>query len=472
MMRTLTALRDGRSPAVLAAGATLFAVVFALQAIVTTPGFGITLLYDIPVALIAVAYGTRAGLLAATVGIVLYFGGQQLFPTHINGVAVRPQVAGYVSRAVVFYLLGGLLGMYSNRLRRVEARTGRFFELSVDLVCTADTNGCFVDLNPAWEKTLGYSEAELRSKPYVEFVHPDDREATVRERERIFAGGITHEYQNRYLAKDGTVHWLRWSAVFSSEDQLIFARATDVTERRQLAEMRRQAAEALERSNAELKHFASIASHDLAEPLRTIGGFAQLLEKRYEDKVDDQGRDYIRRMVGGVERLQNLIEDLLAFSRAGRREIDPEPVDCSELVEEIVLDLKGSIDEHHADVDVGKLPTVPADPHQLHQVFQNLISNALKFQNGSGERPRVEISARRNDGEWQFSVADNGIGIEPEHREKIFGPFHRLHGRDQYWGNGIGLAICQRIVERHGGQIHVEDGADGGSTFIFTIADQ
>jgi light-regulated signal transduction histidine kinase (bacteriophytochrome) len=225
----------------------------------------------------------------------------------------------------------------------------------------------------------------------------------------------------------------------------------------------------MERANADLKSFAYVASHDLGEPLRTISGFAQLLEKRYADVVDDQGRDYIRRMTGGVERMQTLIRDLLAFSRAGRDSVDRKAVDTRELVEEIALDLEGAISEADAELRIGELPTVQADRQQLRQVFQNLISNAIKFQDG--RRPRVAVSAQSVDGGWLFRIADNGIGVEPEYREKIFDAFERLHGRDDYAGTGIGLAVCQRIVQRHGGEIHVEDGMEGGSSFVFRIAD-
>jgi PAS domain S-box-containing protein len=386
-----------------------------------------------------------------------------------------PETAGYstvtrwiltaVSLSVVSALTSTLVAMRA----MADEKANRFFELSVDMLCTADTDGYFVDLNAAWEKTLGYSEAELRSRPFVEFVHPEDRELTAKEAERLFAGGITVDFSNRYLAKDGSWRWLEWKSVMSPEDGLIYARATDVTERHRVEAERREAVAAMERANADLKSFAYVASHDLGEPLRTIAGFAQLLEKRYEDKVDEQGRDYIRRMIGGVDRMQTLIRDLLTFSRAGRDDVDRKPVDTADLVEEITMDLERAIRDADAEMSVGELPTVEADRQQLRQVFQNLISNAIKFQDGG--RPRVVVSAQAVDGGWLFEVADNGIGIEPQYRDKIFDAFERLHGRDDYAGTGIGLAVCQRIVQRHGGDIHVEEGIDGGSRFVFRIAD-
>lgn len=385
------------------------------------------------------------------------------------------QTAGYspftrwILMAASLSVVSALTTSLVARRSQADAKAKRFFDLSHDMLCTADTNGYFVDLNSAWERTLGYTEEELRAQPFVELVHPEDRERTNREAAAIFEGNVTVDFENRYLAKGGSVHWLRWSAVLG-DDGMIYARATDVTRRKAAEQELSQTAEALDRSNADLRRFASVAAHDLGEPLRTIAGFAQLLEKRYEDQVDEQGRDYIRRMVGGVGRMQTLIRDLLAFSRAGRDEVDLKPVDCTELVEEIKLDLNEAIDEKHAEIRVHELPTVRGDRNQLHQVFQNLLSNGLKFQNGA--RPRVEVSAQKVEDGWRFSVADNGIGIEPEYREKIFNAFERLHGRDDYAGTGIGLAICQRIVQLHGGQIQVEDGLDGGSSFVFTIADE
>ncbi|HYP54861.1 MAG TPA: ATP-binding protein, partial [Solirubrobacterales bacterium] len=198
-------------------------------------------------------------------------------------------------------------------------------------------------------------------------------------------------------------------------------------------------------------------------------GFAQLLQRRYEGQVDERGREYIERMVGGVTRMQKMIADLLAFSRAGRAEIDPRPVDAAELVGEVVESLEAAIAERGADVRIDELPTVEADSNQLQQLFQNLVANALKF--SDAEQPRIEIRGAPDNGGWRFSVLDNGIGVPPEQRQKVFGAFQRLHSRDLYEGSGIGLAICKKIVERHGGEIEIGDGLDGtGSNFTFTIA--
>jgi PAS domain S-box-containing protein len=447
--------------------AALFAAVYVLRMVSTDPRDGIALLYALPIALLAARFGLRGGLGAAAAAALLT--GFDSSPAH------DLPFLGYVTRFLVFVGIGAIVGWFidrektTQRLREeAQAKVRRFFELSHDMLCTADAQGRFRDLNPAWERTLGYSLDELVGSRFIDRVHPDDRERTEAEAASLFSGEGMVDFENRYLDKAGGARWFRWSSSLGA-DGLIYARATDVTDRHLAEEELREMAAALERSNEDLKQFAYIASHDLGEPLRTISGFAQLLQRRYEDQVDERGRDYIERMVGGVGRMQTMIADLLAFSRAGRAEIERQPVDAAQLVGEVVESLEGAISERRAELRVGELPTVEADRNQLQQLFQNLIANALKF--NDAERPRIEVRGGSEDGGWRFSVLDDGIGVPAEQREKIFGAFQRLHSRDSYEGSGIGLAICKKIVERHGGEIAIGDGLDGrGSCFTFTIA--
>jgi PAS domain S-box-containing protein len=234
-------------------------------------------------------------------------------------------------------------------------------------------------------------------------------------------------------------------------------------------ELRARAAD-LERSNADLEQFAYVASHDLSEPLRMVAGFVQLLRKRYEGRLDDDADEFIGYTVDGVNRMQALIDDLLAFSRVGRGDRELTDVDAGAAARRARDALSAPLAETGADVEIGELPTVRGDERELGQLFQNLISNALKFH--GDDPPRVRVTADAEDGgaEWRFAVADNGIGIEPRHAERIFKMFQRLHGRDAYAGTGIGLAICKKIVEHHGGRIWVEPNADAGSVFRFTLA--
>jgi PAS domain S-box-containing protein len=247
----------------------------------------------------------------------------------------------------------------------------------------------------------------------------------------------------------------------------VAAQLGPVVRRRQAEDaLARQAAE-LARSNAELEQFAYVASHDLQEPLRMVASYTQLLARRYRDKLDADGHEFIDYAVEGVRRMQTLIHDLLALSRVGTLEAPAEYADSSDALHEALGELKATIEQSGAEIEIGELPIVRADFRQLRQVFRQIVHNAVKFR--SALPPRVRIEARRDGVAWQFSVSDNGIGFDPEYSERIFVVFQRLHTRDKYPGTGIGLAMCKKIVERHGGRIWAE-GRDGhGATIHFTL---
>jgi signal transduction histidine kinase len=241
-------------------------------------------------------------------------------------------------------------------------------------------------------------------------------------------------------------------------------------ERKRGQESLAQKVEELARSNADLEQFAYVASHDLQEPLRMVSAYTHLLAERYQGKLDDQADKHIRYAVDGATRMQSLIQDLLAFSRVGRQETAVASTDCNQVVELAIENLRAAILESGALVTHGPLPSVLASGSQLRQVLQNLIGNAIKFR--GSQSPIVQISARKQGTEWIFSVADNGIGISAEHAESVFIIFNRLHTRTEYPGNGIGLAICKKIVERHGGRIHALPHEGGGTIFNFTLPAQ
>lgn len=243
--------------------------------------------------------------------------------------------------------------------------------------------------------------------------------------------------------------------------------SSEVAHRRRAQETLAQQAEELARSNQNLEQFAYVASHDLQEPLRMVAGYTQLLARRYKGKLDRDADEFIAYAVDGATRMQELINGLLAYSRVSAQGQPFGPSDCSSLFDQALGNLRASLGESGAVVTRDTLPMVSGDPLQLAQLFQNLVGNAIKFH---GEAPpRVHASAERRGEEWLFSIRDNGIGIDPRDADRIFAIFQRLHGRTDYPGTGIGLAVCKRIVDRHGGRIWVESEQGKGATFYFTL---
>jgi light-regulated signal transduction histidine kinase (bacteriophytochrome) len=242
--------------------------------------------------------------------------------------------------------------------------------------------------------------------------------------------------------------------------------AKDITDRKKIQTELDNRTKELARSNTELEQFAYIASHDLQEPLRMVTSYLQLLEKRYSDKLDKDAKEFISYAVDGSNRMRSLIHSLLDYSRINR--VKPfEIIDVNLLLKEVLENLSTSIKENNATIKIGDLPKINGDPILINQLFQNLIQNAVKFRNT--RNPEIDISCKEEKDEYLFSVKDNGIGIQKEYIDKIFVIFKRLHSKEEYPGTGMGLAICKKIVERHGGKIWVESDFGKGSTFYFTI---
>ncbi|CCQ73653.1 PAS domain S-box protein [Magnetospira sp. QH-2] len=454
--------------------------------------------------------------------------------------------------------------------KKAEIERDNFFDLSIDLLCVAGTDGYFRRLNKAWETTLGWSKEELLSKPFMEFIHPDDVAPTIAEVERQMGGERVIHFENRYLCKDGSWKWLDWSSE-PEPDGTIYAVARDVTQRRRTVEVLRserqrvyavldglpavvslqtadgriqfanrrfreifgmvdqppyrdaeggspslnviqsraptewewdsedghvyqlsaypfedadgtemvletglditslkQTLDELVRSNAELERFAFIASHDLQEPVRSVVSFAQLLEKRLEGLLDEDTQEFLDFVIVAAQRMGELVNGLLSYSRFGATARRFETVDCNHLVEQVVSGLRAMELNAEAQIDWTDLPTVMGDPLQLSELFQNLIANGIKFSR-EGAAVRIDISAVPGDGLYEFTVSDNGIGIASRYQEEIFEVFRRLHYADEIPGTGLGLAICKRVVERHGGRIWLESEEGEGSRFRFTL---
>ncbi|MFC2050812.1 PAS domain S-box protein, partial [Chloroflexota bacterium] len=334
----------------------------------------------------------------------------------------------------------------------------------------ADKDGKSIYANRALLDIWGYSsigelEAVPRKQRYTLDSY-DEHRIRVDKRGRGEYG--PSNYEIGIVRSDGQVRVLsvsRGDLLWGGEKifQLVYQ---DITELKRAARELEKAVEELQRSNAELEQFAYVASHDLQEPLRMVSSYTQLLERRYKDKLDADANDFINYAVGGAERMHELINDLLTYSRVGTRAKPFKGTDMEAVLEAALDNLQVAIKESKAKVSHGPLPTVMADEGQMIQVFQNLIGNAIKFR---GEKsPRIHVSAEQRDSEWVFSVKDNGIGIEPQYFDRVFLIFQRLH-RDEYPGTGTGLAIAKKIVERHGGQIWIESQPGKGSTFYFRV---
>ncbi|GAB2497802.1 hypothetical protein GCM10027266_14840 [Arenimonas alkanexedens] len=356
-------------------------------------------------------------------------------------------------------------------IERLRVRD-RFFDMSAEIfVIFSPTQGRWLQVNPILSEITGYSAEELCSREITDFIHPDDHGPT-RDRARRQQAGVAVplSFENRYVSKQGNVHWIDWISV-PGADGLVYGVGRDITERRRAEKALRQSLKDLANRNRELQDFAFIASHDLQEPLRKIRAFSDRLQDRYADELAPEAREYLDRAGQAAARMQTLIDDLLAYSRVARGKPFVR-VSLDKVLSEVLEDLEARLESSGGRVEHGPLPTVEADPTQMRQMFQNLISNALKFR-APDRDPLVKISATEcrvdGAGAWELRIEDNGIGFEPKYAEKIFGPFQRLHGRQDYEGTGIGLAIVRRIIERHRGTVRAEGRPGGGATFMLLL---
>ena len=350
------------------------------------------------------------------------------------------------------------------------AREARLLTLSIDLLGAAGFDGYLKLHNPAWNRALGYDDHELATTPYIDLIHPDDQAAARAVIDRMANGGTTIEFVCRIRRRDGMWRHILWSGQGAPDDGCFYIVGKDVTERRRLDQELENRAERLERINAELQDFAYIASHDLSEPLRMITSYLQLLQRRYGGQLDETADEFIHYAVDGAERMKLLIDDLLRYSRVGSVEVQRVPVDADAILEGVLRSHEGAILESGATVTHGPLGTVQGDATQIGQLLQNLIANAIKF---ARDDIPAQVCIERVDEprQWHIVVRDNGIGIEERHAERIFKMFGRLHGREEYAGTGIGLAICRRIADRHSGRIWVESAPGSGSAFHVAFPD-
>jgi PAS domain S-box-containing protein len=446
---------------VLVAAALLFASVFMLGLADEGNDDLVTFLCALPIAIVAVELGLAPGLAAAVLALGLF------------GVwaAVDPAFGGslldYLIRGGAFVGLGGVSGALADRLRRQSARDARFWELSTDLLCTAGFDGYFKHLNGAWERMFGWTLQELRARPFIEFVHPDDREVTEAEAAGLTSvGHETRNFENRYRCKDGSYRTMLWGARSIPEEELIYASARDVTDRK-LAEQAAVAARAeAEQANRAKSEFLSRMSHELRTPLNAVIGFGQLLEL---DDLDPRQREGVEQIVKAGRHLLQLINEVLDISRieSGTMSMSLEAVHLGSVLAEALSLIRPLADE--AEVRLNADPAELADVHvladhqRLKQVLINLLSNAIKYNRHGGETS-VRCDALPG-GRVEVAIVDTGAGMTAEMLERLFDPFDRLGAeRTDIEGTGLGLALSMRLTEAMGGTIKAESQPEAGTT--------
>ena len=367
------------------------------------------------------------------------------------------------------------------KLRSSEGKIRAVFEAMKDLVFVCDLDGgeiSNIEVAPTNSSEGCEPDAELISHTIDELWHdPDKQWSSMIQRAIDTQQTVNFEYQLMIAGQpawftasisplqDQSVVWVAHN-ITEPKDSVVWV-AHNITERMHFEQELQQLNQELERSNQELEQFAYVASHDLQEPLRMVISFTQLLSQNYAGQLDEQADQIIGFAVDGATRMQQLIQDLLSYSRVGTQAKVLETVDCKQILESAIANLQLSIQESGAILHLSDLPTLNTNPRQLTQLFQNLIGNAIKYR--GDQAPIIEIGCQEQGEHSLFWVTDNGIGIESKHTDRVFMVFQRLHTRQEYSGTGIGLAICKKIVDQQGGKIWVESAVDQGSTFFFTL---
>ena len=358
------------------------------------------------------------------------------------------------------------------QMERAALLLSAIVDSSDDAIISKDLNGIITSWNKSAERLFGYTEAEAVGQSVATLLIPADRQGEEPEiLSRLRRGQRVDHFETKRRHKKGTLVdiSLTISPIRNARGNIIGASkiARDITEQIRNREALERANKHLVQLNADLEYFAYSASHDLQEPLRMVSAYSGMLRRKYGTELDDKANRYLSYLIEGSARMERLLHDLRAFTHVSTHAESPPEIDANAVLRDVLVNLKVAIDESRAEVTSGPLPTVYLHQFQLGQLFQNIIGNAIRYR--SEAAPRIHIKAETDGDAWRFSVQDNGIGIAAEYKEKIFGMFTRLHTAADYQGTGMGLAICQRIVERVGGSICVESQLGRGSTFFFTL---
>jgi PAS domain S-box-containing protein len=360
-----------------------------------------------------------------------------------------------------------LLDLNETLEARVAERTqerDRAWNTSQDLLLVLDGAGIFRAVNPAWTTVLGWGRDELLEHNILEFIHPDDHSGSIGALARA-GSALVSKYENRYRHKDGKYRWIEWSAAPAGDR--VYASGRHVTAQKEAEFALAEKTAQLEMSNKELESFSYSVSHDLRAPLRAIDGFGRMLEEDYAARLDDEGRRLLSVIRDNSRRMGRLIDDLLAFSRLSHAPLAATAVEVDSMVREVIEEIAPRATSS-VTFDVGKLQMIYGDRGLLRQVWINLLSNAIKY-SAKQSAPRVEVRSRAEGTEIIYSIRDNGVGFDMKYADKLFGVFQRLHSATEFSGTGVGLAIVQRILTRHGGRIWAEGTLDQGAVFSFAL---
>jgi PAS domain S-box-containing protein len=391
--------------------------------------------------------------------------GMSLWESHLLTVGVSGAAAA---------LAADLISRRAAQVAGAASLLAAIVESSDDAIVSTSLDGTILTWNSGAHGIYGYAPDEIVGRPISVLVPAGCQDEIAQTMQAVRRGERVDHYETKRVTKDGALIdvSLTVSPITNAKGETTAASsiARDITERKQMEEALAQRAADLARSNADLQQFAYVASHDLQEPLRMVSSYMRLLQRRYHDKLDDDANTFIDFAVDGASRMQDLITGLLDYSRVDARSEPFEPVDCQAALNTALANLRAAIHETRAVVTHDPLPTIIGDGLQISQLLQNLIGNALKYRRA--DPPRVHVSCRKEESDYVFCVRDCGIGIPPEDRERIFRMFERIDTDTGSAGTGIGLAVCKRIVERHGGRIWVESEPGTGSTFCFSIPER
>jgi PAS domain S-box-containing protein len=408
-----------------------------------------------------------------------HYAGQWLFVSGLIGLIV----VALVTTARTVGRTESALEIATSATRKNEQDLDLFFTLSLELLCIADNEGNLQRVNPAWEQTLGWTIDDLAKKPFVELVHPDDREMTLRAIRENAEGSaaLVVEFENRYLCSDGSYRWFQWGTAAAPDQNVIYAAGRDISERKDTEAALRKLAEELEErfaartadlsaANEELEAFAYSVSHDLRAPLRGIDGFSQAVLEEYSDRLDETGRDYLIRLRSASQRMGHLIDDMLSLSRVSRVELGKEQVDLSAIATSLAVELQEREPGRQVEFVIKDGLVAHGDFRFLSIVLENLLSNAFKF-TSTRAIARIEFGREAVDGEDAYFVRDDGVGFDMAYSDQLFVPFQRLHTEAEFPGSGIGLATIRRVVARHAGRVWANGELDRGATVYFTLGE-